>query len=203
MPYCLNTLMNVSVPSVLMSANWFPLFHFLDQKCWPLTLEDGTDRLYWNVGRKLPFYAVGNPKRAQKTTKEKTHSSFTLGYSSHLPVQKRIFWQISIRYLTFIGPCIVIYFYSKTNQIHQRIKFMTLYMLRTVSPSVVQDGTYSNRHLSNRYCCLLASIQTAVSVWQMTVAACTVLKSWWWTERPSETCRVSFQNKINLIHWCI
>jgi len=22
-------------------------------------------------------------------------------------------------------------------------------------------------------------------------------------ERPSETCRVSFQNKINLLHWCI
>ena len=25
---------------------------------------------------------------------------------------------------------------------------------------------------------------------------CTVLISWWWTERPSETCRVLFQNKI-------
>jgi len=44
---------------------------------------------------------------------------------------------------------------------------------------------------------------TAVSVWHMPVAVCTVLNSWWWTERPSETCRVSFQNKIYLIHWCI
>ena len=26
---------------------------------------------------------------------------------------------------------------------------------------------------------------------------CAVSDSWWWTERPSETCRVSFQNKIN------
>jgi len=26
----------------------------------------------------------------------------------------------------------------------------------------------------------------------MPVAVCTVLNSWWWTERPSETCRVSF-----------
>jgi len=34
----------------------------------------------------------------------------------------------------------------------------------------------------------------------MPVAVCIVLNSWWWTERPSETCRVSFQNKINLIH---
>jgi len=45
--------------------------------------------------------------------------------------------------------------------------------------------------------------QSAVSVWHLPVAVCAVLNSWWWTERPSETCRVSFQNKINLIHWCI
>jgi len=50
---------------------------------------------------------------------------------------------------------------------------------------------------------LLASKRTAISVWQMPVAVCTVLNSWWWTERPPETCRVSFQNKINLIFWCI
>jgi len=24
----------------------------------------------------------------------------------------------------------------------------------------------------------------------MPVAVCTVVNSWWWTERPSETCRV-------------
>ena len=71
---------------------------------------------------------------------------------------------------------------------------MTLYMFRTVFPSTIR---------SSRHCCRLASKQTAVSVWQMPVAVRTVLNSWWWTERPSETCRVSFQNKINLIHWCI
>ena len=69
-------------------------------------------------------------------------------------------------------------------------------------------------YLSNWYYCLLAggyevfhlipaSKQTAVSVWQMPVAVCTVLNSWWWTERPSEACRVSFQNKMNLIYYCI
>jgi len=26
----------------------------------------------------------------------------------------------------------------------------------------------------------------------MSVAVCTVLNSWWWTERSSETCRVPF-----------
>ena len=59
--------------------------------------------------------------------------------------------------------------------------------------------------MSNRYCCLLASKQTAVSVaaskqsagsvWHMPVAVCTVLNCWWWTERPSETCRVLLQIK--------
>jgi len=46
------------------------------------------------------------------------------------------------------------------------------------------------------FCSLLASKQTSVSVWHMPVAVCTVLNSWWWTERPSETRTVSFQNKI-------
>jgi len=45
--------------------------------------------------------------------------------------------------------------------------------------------------------CLLADSSICLT------AVCTVLNSWWWTERPSETCRVSFQNKINLIYWCI
>jgi hypothetical protein len=30
-----------------------------------------------------------------------------------------------------------------------------------------------------------------------------VLDSWWWMERPSETCRVLLQNKINLRNWWI
>jgi hypothetical protein len=42
---------------------------------------------------------------------------------------------------------------------------------------------------------LLASKQIAVPVWHIPVAVCTVLNSWWWTERPSETRRVLFQIK--------
>jgi hypothetical protein len=34
-----------------------------------------------------------------------------------------------------------------------------------------------------------------------TIAVCTVKYSWWWTGELSETCRVSFQNKIEkLVH---
>ena len=55
----------------------------------------------------------------------------------------------------------------------------TLYMFRTVfrPSSAVQDFTYSNQ--TDTAVCLLAGT------------------------RPSETCTVSLQNKINLIHWCI
>ena len=45
------------------------------------------------------------------------------------------------------------------------------------SLSGVQDCTYSNR-----YCCMLDSKQSAVSVWHMPVAVCTVLNSW--TNKP-------------------
>ena len=79
---------------------------------------------------------------------------------------------------------------------------MTLYMFRTVFPSIIRSsGLYIQ--LSDRYCYLLASKQTAVSVWQMPVAVFTLLNTWGWTERPSETCTASFQYIINLISWCI
>ena len=32
-----------------------------------------------------------------------------------------------------------------------------------------------------------------------TTAVCTVKNSWWWTEELSETCRVSFQNKLEIL----
>jgi len=55
--------------------------------------------------------------------------------------------------------------------------------------------------MANQFHLASCSKQTAVSVWQMRVAVCTVFNSWWWTERPSETCRVSFQNKFDaLVH---
>jgi len=90
---------------------------------------------------------------------------------------------------------------NKTNKMHHLIKFI-LFWNDTLH---VSDGLSVHRQefkavctATGRYCCLLASNQTAISVWQMPVAVCTVFNSRWWTERPSETCRVSFQNKINV-----
>jgi len=65
---------------------------------------------------------------------------------------------------------------------------MTLYMFRTVFPSIIRGSRlyYIQQYLFDK--CLLLYV---------------VLNSWWRTERPSESCRVSFQNKTNLIGWCI
>ena len=68
---------------------------------------------------------------------------------------------------------------------------IALKLFRIIFPSIIRSSRLSIQQ-PKIYCSLLASKQTALSVW-------TVLNSWCWTERPSETCRVSFQNKINLI----
>ena len=102
---------------------------------------------------------------------------------------------------------ILLYFYSKTNWMHQYIKFIlfrndtTCFGRSFHQSSGVQVCTYSN-HTDTAVCLLATSWQ------QYLFYICLLLyaQSWncrWWTERPSETCRVSFQNKINLIHWCI
>jgi hypothetical protein len=45
--------------------------------------------------------------------------------------------------LTFVGPCIVIYFYSKTNQMQNISNLFyfrtTLYMFRTVFPTIIKN----------------------------------------------------------------
>jgi hypothetical protein len=62
-------------------------------------------------------------------------------------------------------------------------------MFPTVFPSIIRSlRLYIQHHM------LEAATEP---VWQIPDAVCTVLDSWWWTERPSETCRVMFQNRIN------
>ena len=56
-----------------------------------------------------------------------------------------------------------------------------LYMFQTVFRSIIRS---SNLH-----------IQRQVFVWQTPDAVCAGLSSWWWIEKPSETCRRSYRNK--------
>jgi hypothetical protein len=101
-------------------------------------------------------------------------------------------------------------FYSKTNQMHQCLKFILFWNTstcfgRSFRPSSgVHDCAYSNRHMSKRYCySLLAG--TRWNSRSCYVYILLYVQSWTpvdgWKDRPK---RVElFQNKINLRHRCI
>jgi len=87
---------------------------------------------------------------------------------------------------------------------HQCIKFILFWSdtLHVSDGLSVHHQGFKTVHTATGLC------QTDTADWLLAsrqqylfVAVCTVLNSWWWTERPSETCRVSLQ--INVIHWCI
>jgi hypothetical protein len=67
-------------------------------------------------------------------------------------------------------------------------------MFRTVFPSIIRSLRLYTQHRVYvvQVLWLLASKQTPD-------ALCTVLDAWWWMEIPSETCRVFFQNKIEIL----
>ena len=96
----------------------------------------------------------------------------------------------------FIGPCIITYFYSKTNQMNQHIKFIllgvTLYMFRTFFPSII-----SYRHMLDT----AKSQQSAVSdiCLQPYVQSLHLMMD----GKTVRNTQSVTPNKINLIHWCI
>jgi hypothetical protein len=71
------------------------------------------------------------------------------------------FSRMTLVCLMFISPCILIYSYSKTNQMHLFLKLFILVKRSTCfgwsfrPSSGAQDCTYSNRHMSNSCCYLL------------------------------------------------
>jgi hypothetical protein len=70
-----------------------------------------------------------------------------------------------------------------------------LYMFRKVSRSINRTPKLYIQH-QVYVIQVLWLLEATEPVWYD--AVCTGLDSWWWTERPSETCRLLFQNKINL-----
>jgi len=69
-------------------------------------------------------------------------------------------------FLTFIGPCIVIYFYSKTNEMHQFLKFI----LFCNSILYVSDGP-SVHHQESKI------VHTASDIYQTDSADCFLASS--------------------------
>jgi len=63
-------------------------------------------------------------------------------------------------------------------------------MFRTVFPSIIRRS-----RLYIQQSAYVKHLLQAATLWHMIVAVCAVLSSWWWTERPSETCRVFYNNK--------
>ena len=65
--------------------------------------------------------------------------------------------------VTFVGPCIVIYCYIKTNQMHNISNLFyfgtTLYISRTVSPSIIRSLILYIQHHTIQVLWLLASKQ--------------------------------------------
>ena len=86
---------------------------------------------------------------------------------------------------------------------------MTLYMFRTVFPSINRSSRLYKQQqvfvkqillsaiLEWNSTCFGRSFRTSSGITDCTyscqtdTAVCTVLNCWWWKERPSETCRVS------------
>jgi len=119
---------------------------------------------------------------------------------------------------TFTGLCIVIYFYIKTNEMHQFLKFIlfcssTLHVSdglsvhhqesKTVHTAsgihgyvrqILVTACYGNEMELHEFHLAPANKHSAESVWHIPDTVCTVLDFWWWTERPYETCRVLIQN---------
>jgi len=71
----------------------------------------------------------------------------------------------------------------------------TLYMSQTVSPFIIRSLRLYIQH--QVYVIQVLQQAATEPVWYN--AVCTVLDAWWWTERPSETCRVLFQNKFEIL----
>jgi len=97
---------------------------------------------------------------------------------------KRTSQNICLKFFTFIGPCIVIYSYSKTNKMHLFLKIFILVKYSTCFgrsfhlSSGAQDCTYSIRHMSNSWCYLLVSGDEMEFFFQI-IYSCKTLYMFW------------------------
>jgi len=86
---------------------------------------------------------------------------------------------------------------------------MKLYMFRTVSVSIIRSfPLYTQQwYMSYRFadslragsewiCILIQLASCQQTCMTYTIVVCTVENSWWWTQKLSEACRVSFQKKF-------
>jgi len=119
------------------------------------------------------------------------------------PVNTCLTWSSAIKwYQPYFS-----YTYSTTNKMHLLSQIIyscrILYMFRAVFPSIIRSSKLciQQRYMSNS-CCYrgwggteLHLIPDSSSCLTYTIAVYAVLSSWWWMERPSETCRAFYKKK--------
>ena len=140
-----------------------------------------------------------------------------MGSTNKITTQQQALWFITTwqicRMNLFLQWTVITssYFYSKTNHMHNISNLFyfgtTLYMFRTVSPSIIRSLRLYIQHQvyviqvlwllasGNISFPLASSHRTCVIyIWYCMYS----LRLLIWMERPSKTCRVLFQNKTNL-----
>jgi hypothetical protein len=109
----------------------------------------------------------------------------------------------SAEYVTFMGPRIVNVFISVTNKMQRCIILFIIinYMFRAgFFPLIIRSSYLYMQHqvFVSLVCCYRSrgwvgspnsSTPAVTANWQIPDAACTDLSSWWWAEKPLETCR--------------
>ena len=93
--------------------------------------------------------------------------------------------------------CIETLHVSDSSSVHHR-EFFTVHTPMVCHTGLLTAGEQDQDGTVRSILILLTScLQTCMTY---TIGVCTV-NSWWWTEEPSETCRVSIQNKFEkLVH---
>ena len=120
--------------------------------------------------------------------------------------------QTIIKYFTFMWPCIVTNFFvikqtrctnftnlfchktlhvSQSSSVHHQ-EFIICTLSNVICHTGLSYMSYSFRAGPSWSC----SKAVYKPVWHIPLLGVQWINSWWWTEEPSETCRVSCQNKF-------
>ena len=95
--------------------------------------------------------------------------------------------------LTFMGPCIFNVFLNITNKMQRyTIFFITVNAVHVSSCSSAQHQELKTVHTASVICqaCLLLPLAVVARTLDIHPTLCVqFLSSWWWAEKPPETCR--------------
>ena len=99
-----------------------------------------------------------------------------------------------IVYLTFMWPCIVNVFFNQQDATPYNILYYCQYSTcfrRFLRPSSGAQNLYTQNRVYVKLACLLLPLEVAASKLDMYPMLCLqFLSSWWWEQKPPETCTV-------------